>query len=228
MTPAPLREIVETLLGPPLVIAQDDFRAQLRTVVHRLACGHTTEPYVREGCRLPKLPRARRCKECKPKMIIRGLSLTRPWPFAFVAEYDDEPKRVENRDWPPPPFIVGHYLALHAAQSWSEDDREWIAHITGIKVPGRRESPHSEIFAVCRVDGYVTEVLDERLSVNQRKWFFGPYGWLLTDYVQLVEPVKCKGGQKLWRLESRPGVLEAVRDSYRRSASAVNGHEVPR
>jgi hypothetical protein len=60
----PLREIVETLPGPPLVVEQDDFHAQLRTVIHRLSCGHTTEPYVRDGCRLPKLPKRRRCKEC--------------------------------------------------------------------------------------------------------------------------------------------------------------------
>jgi hypothetical protein len=149
--------------------------------------------------------------------IIRGLSLTRPWPFAFVAKSDHvEPKRVENRSWPPP-FIVGHYLALHAAQGFSEADREFIADATGLYVPDRRESPHSEIFAVCRVEGCVTTITDDRMPAGQRPWFFGAFGWFLTDFVKLVEPVKCKGGQRLWLLESRPGVLAAVRESYRSS-----------
>lgn len=160
--------------------------------------------------------------------MIRGLSLTRPWPFAFVAESPRvESKRIENRSWPPPLFMVECYLALHAAQSFSEDDREFIADVTGLYVPGRHESPHSEIFAVCRVEGYVESAGDEYLPAGQRKWFFGPYGWVLTDFVKLAEPVRCKGGQKLWTLESK-GVLEAVRESYRTSAVRTEiGDEVP-
>jgi hypothetical protein len=218
MTPAPLRRIVETKTGPPHTLEWTDGRVELRTVIHTLECGHTTEPYIRDGCRVPNLPKRRRCRECKPKVIIRGLSLTRPWPFAFVAESTRvEPKRVENRSWPPPTFIVGHYLALHAAQGFHEGDREFIADATGLYVPDRRESPHSEIFAVCRVEGCVTMAMDERLPEGQCPWFFGTFGWLLTDFVKLVEPVKCKGGQKLWTLESK-GVLEDVRESYRASA----------
>jgi hypothetical protein len=153
--------------------------------------------------------------------IIRGLSLTRPWPFAFTAEGGRiAPKLLENRSWKPPEWVIGHYLALHAAQGWSEDDREWIADRTGLYVPDRAESPHSEIFAVCRVEGYVESASDELLPESQRPWFFGPYGWLLADFVKLVEPVRCKGGQKLWSLESRSGVVEAVRESYRRSTTA--------
>jgi hypothetical protein len=217
----PLREIVETVAGPHK-IEDGDFSVSLRTVVHRLSCGHETAPVIRDGCRLPKLPRRTRCEKCKPKMIIRVLSLTRPWPFAFTVSPLTSrvaPKRIENRSWPPSLFMVECYLALHAAQGYSEDDREWIADRTGLYVPDRSEMPHSEIFAVCRVEGHVERADDKYLKPGQRPWFFGPYGWVLTDFVKLVEPVKCKGGQKLWRLESRPGVLEAVRASYKRSAA---------
>lgn len=62
---APLREIVETKPGPPLALKQDDFTISLRTVVHTLECGHTTEPYIRDGCRVPALPKRRRCKQCQ-------------------------------------------------------------------------------------------------------------------------------------------------------------------
>ena len=76
--------------------------------------------------------------------IIRGLSLTRPWPFAFRHG-----KRVENRSWRPSGKLVGCYIALHAAQSFSEEDREFIAMVTGLDVP------HSEIFAVARWNGTI-------------------------------------------------------------------------
>jgi hypothetical protein len=148
-------------------------------------------------------------------MIIRGLSLTRPWPFAF--DNGPHPKRVENRSWKPHGYIVGHYLALHAAKSWDEDDRELIAVTTGLEVPSDADSPHSQIFAVCRITGYVTDESDARLSDTQYPWFFGPYGWLLDDYVSLAEPVACRGGQGLWKLDERPGVLERVREVYARS-----------
>lgn len=151
---------------------------------------------------------------------IRGLSLTRPWPFAFLhAGAETEPKLIENRSWPPPPFIVGGYLALHAAKSWDEGDREWIEHMTGLSVPRNRDSPHSQIFAVCRVAGYAENSLDVRVPVNQRMWFFGPYGWLLDEFVELVEPVPCVGAQKLWTFDGRQPELHALRLSYRKSVA---------
>ena len=62
---APLRLIVDTMPGPPEVHDLDGIgNIELATVVHKLECGHTTKPYVRAGCRLPKLPRRRRCQGC--------------------------------------------------------------------------------------------------------------------------------------------------------------------
>lgn len=61
---APLQQIVETMPGPPHVIEFEGVRLALKTVVHTLACGHTTEPYLRDGCRLGPLPKRRRCKQC--------------------------------------------------------------------------------------------------------------------------------------------------------------------
>jgi hypothetical protein len=93
--------------------------------------------------------------------MIRGLSLTRPWPFAFGQV--PVPKRVENRGWKPKDW-VGHYIALHAAKSWDEEDREFIAEKTGLHVPSDKEPPHSQIFAVCRYFGCVTSEKDRRLK----------------------------------------------------------------
>ena len=140
---------------------------------------------------------------------IRGLTLTRPWPFA-IAEAG---KRIENRDWAPPRPLIGHYLALHAGKGWSEVDREWIGNLTGLYVPNRDESPHSVIFAVCMLGGYIIYDKDHRFKEEQRMWFFGPYSWLLEDVVVLKTPVPCRGAQKLWTVP--PDVLEQLRAAYR-------------
>ena len=152
--------------------------------------------------------------------FIRGLSLTRPWPWTFLCKELPAKKRVENRSWRPPQHLMGQYLALHAAKSWDEDDCEWIEDVTGLSVPREKESPHSIIFAVCKLSGFVEDESDERLPAEQRMWFFGPYGWLLTDFVALREPVACKGAQGLWGFEKKPDVLTAVRQQYALAATA--------
>lgn len=110
---------------------------------------------------------------------------------------------------------MGHFIALHAAKSYSETDRGFISKVLGIEAPVQTESPHSQIFAVCRVVGLVTGILDPRLSEAQRNWFFGPFGWLLDDFVALDKPVACPGAQQLWELPAN--VVEPLRASYRES-----------
>ncbi len=58
----PLRTIIRTTRGTPFPLR--DLGVALPTVVHLLSCGHTTEPYIRAGCRLPPLPKKRRCRQC--------------------------------------------------------------------------------------------------------------------------------------------------------------------
>jgi hypothetical protein len=133
---------------------------------------------------------------------LRAISLTRPWPFAFIHLN----KRIENRSWQPLPQFIGPLIALHAAKSWSEDDRRFIQERTSLIVPDKKNSPHSEIFAVCRIvkiypiDSLFTPPQD------QEEWFFGPYGWLLEDYKTLSEPVPCKGALGFWQI---PGEVES-------------------
>jgi hypothetical protein len=146
--------------------------------------------------------------------------LTRPWPFAFVARpklHGVAPKRVENRTWKPPKSLIGHFLALHAAQSWDEGGREFIAETTGLYVPSKNDSPHSEIFAVCMLGGWIEHDRDFRLEADQRRWFFGPYGWLIADFVRLRNPVPCVGAQGLWSFRNKLNVLAQLRKSHAES-----------
>lgn len=154
-------------------------------------------------------------------LTIRGLSLTRPWPYAFVLPPNPRgvaPKRVENRSKRPPRGHVGHWLALHAAQSWDEGDREFIATTTGLYVPSKSESPHGQIFAVCKLMSSVESA--ERLLPDQRAWFFGPHGWVIDYFVELKTPVECKGALGLWGFDSRPGAWKQLRESFEEAAGA--------
>jgi hypothetical protein len=127
---------------------------------------------------------------------MKALSLTRPWPWVFL--HGPNPKRIENRSWAAPGFIIGQTIALHAAKSWSESGRKFIADVTGLDVPPEHEHRHSEIFAVCRITGCVDIGADDEHLDGQEDWFFGPFGWLVEDFYALPEPVPIKGAQGLW------------------------------
>lgn len=141
---------------------------------------------------------------------LRGLSLTRPWPFAFLHG-----KRVENRSWAPPRNMIGQWIALHAAKSWSDEDRLFIKEtLGGIYVP---ELPSGTIFALARLTGFAEDEGDKRLPDDQHKWFFGPYGWLLSEYweVSPAEPrITCAGAQGLWGFDKpeRAAALVALKE----------------
>lgn len=159
-----------------------------------------------------------------PLLRVLGLSLTRPWPWAFVN--GRVPKRAENRSWACPRYVIerGVYVALHSAQSWSEDDREFISEITELPVPSKKEHPQSQIFAVCRV-AKCYDYLSDRDYVSageQERWCFGPYVWVLTSFIPLVSPVSCKGAHGLWGFGKKQFELAALRDSYLRSKDAVS------
>lgn len=146
---------------------------------------------------------------------VRGLSLTRPWPFAFVNGPLHTQKRIENRSWKPPYSLIGCLVALHAAKSWSAVDREFISDMLECDVPGKKESPHSEIFAVTRLAGYTDR--ESRVEPFQQQWFFGPFGWQFDHFVPLVEPVKCTGALGLWTFEDKQKEFESLCEVYGRS-----------
>lgn len=135
--------------------------------------------------------------------MIRGLTLNRPWTWAITAL----DKRVENRSWRPPPYIVGRYIAIHAGKAWDEDGASWIEAMFGVVVPGRDELPSGVIVAVTRVLGLSLDGNDP--------WLEGPYGWQLADVVVLPTPVPCRGAQGLWVLPD--DVLALVREGWKQA-----------
>lgn len=138
---------------------------------------------------------------------VRGLTLTRPWPWAFASAG----KRVENRSWRPPSYCALQWIALHAGQGF---DREVIELFRAgefgdlaLAVPEQEhEHPKGAIVALARI-GDVTYLDAEDRSPD--RWAFGPVVWCFDRVLILREPVPCRGFQGLWRPPA--AVLELLR-----------------
>jgi hypothetical protein len=140
---------------------------------------------------------------------LRALTLHRPWPWSILHGG----KRIENRPWAPWKSIVGERIALHAGKTWDYDGAEFIKRT--VRMLGGPEMPgdggvhlQGAIVGVARVVGCIRENgNDDPVIVSgvgglhvdvDEEWFFGPFGWILTDVVALAKPVSCRGAQGLW------------------------------
>ncbi len=55
-----------------------------------------------------------------------ALTLHRPWPWAIIHGS----KRVENRSWAPPAWLIGQRLAIHAGKRWDADGADYVESVT--------------------------------------------------------------------------------------------------
>ena len=151
--------------------------------------------------------------------VIRGLTLYRPWDVAMR----ELGKGIENRDWKPPAYLIGGYLALHSGQHWDAAGAETIAEITG-RTLQEHLCPSGYITCVGKLTGYV-EVDDwgrplfggATVPAGMEQWLFGRYGWIVEERIA-IEPVPCKGAMGLWRLADT--VLAQVMQHYEAARSA--------
>lgn len=166
-----------------------------------------------------------------------GLSLWQPWCWSIFDPIAD--KGVENRSWPPPPALIGQTIAIHAAMKFDEQRAYslWDHHITGTRTrktglenlspigyflalgithaPALKERYEAGVIVgVATIERVVTDATT--LPPDQKRWFFGDYGWVLANRRQLPEPVPHKGKQGLWK------VLPAAEDSVRAQLGLTN------
>lgn len=144
---------------------------------------------------------------------MRGLSLKQPWLYAIT----DLGKRVENRTWTPPIYMMGERIALHASKTKSK--AEWIA---AEKIYGQaitKDVPTGAIVATAVIVNWIDDKYqtgwfpeighpDKDLWKKQEKWFFGPFGWILDLVHELDEPIPCKGMLGLWQVS--PSLVEEI------------------
>jgi hypothetical protein len=144
-------------------------------------------------------------------MAMRALTLTQPWAGLVAAGL----KLVENR---PNPMIkredFGEPFAVHAGRQVDENVYSRICEIApelflcwSPKTPAswpawyRLSRITSAVIAVATVDRAVDDydTLDPILG-DQRRWYFGPIGYVLRDVRAIAEPVRCRGHQPFWRV----------------------------
>jgi hypothetical protein len=147
-----------------------------------------------------------------PKHQIKGLTLHGPWTHAILYAGKD----IENRDYPCY-LKIGDYIALHAGKTYDWQGAISIGLIT--RELGRPYTPPVEqdykagfIYGVAQFAGNVED--------SDSPWFFGDYGWQLTNVVA-IEPVVCRGKQGLFALD--PVVLMMVRRNWK---AATNPHHI--
>ncbi len=161
--------------------------------------------------------------------MMKCLSLSQPWCWSMLDEV--AAKHIENRTWAPPIADIGHVFALHAAKSWDDKQAYRVAvdaqrfenrtpigyflHHGITHAPARRELyVTSAIVGYATLDRVVTEV--KTLPEAQRRWFFGPYGWVLANVTPLYVPIPAAGKQGFWRLSDEQEL--AVRGQMGRAA----------
>jgi hypothetical protein len=69
-----------------------------------------------------------------------------------------------------------------------------------------KSTPQGVILAtavVTRVVDIADDAAKSTIPASQLMWFFGPYGWMLTDVQVLKTPIPYKGMLKLWRVDGR-------------------------
>lgn len=122
---------------------------------------------------------------------MKVLTIREPWASAIA--FGD--KRIENRTWKPPRYMLGRRIAIHAGKSWTREDREASEQLAD---DGMYEfDPESGTF------GHIiaTAILADVVTESSSPWFVGPYGWVLSG-VTAVTPVPAKGRLGLWDLPS--------------------------
>lgn len=150
---------------------------------------------------------------------MRFLSFSQPWLWTILHAG----KRVENRNWAPPIGMINQQIALHAAKSFDDDAIGFMLRLGIDNFPARQALyPHSLILGVATIDRIVTE--PTRLADDQKRWFFGPYGWVLSDVIVLPTPVPQKGAQGLRGLAD--DVAEAVAAQLEIAAKLASGKAV--
>lgn len=151
--------------------------------------------------------------------MIQGLTLRQPWAWLIAHGH----KSIETRKWRPPEGLEPQWLAIHAGQTYGEDERGTAAILraySGVEVPVERHvlgavvavaelaevRPLVDSFA----DGAASTVVglgaSDLLELYGRDGFTGQpmsglWAWVLGE-VYPVAPVKLRGQRRLWPVDA--------------------------
>ena len=151
---------------------------------------------------------------------LHGLTVHRPFPWAMVHGS----KRIENRMWTPPDWLIGKHLALHAGKTWDQDGADFVRELEPT-MPGSAADHPIGIIAIVRIIGVIELMQDgtrlaawwhEAPMASRRpkmRWFVGRFGWVFDDVVAMDPVIPCRGMQKLWTVP--PDALSLARERWK-------------
>lgn len=146
-----------------------------------------------------------------------ALTVHQPWAHFLAAGV----KPVENRQWSPPPALIGQWIAIHAGKTFDTEGARHIESELAIDVPPEAELPLGAIVAVAVLDRVAKT--DHEAGYNE--WYRGPFGWFLRDVVRIDPAVACRGYQKLWAVPSRE--LVTLRARFREAKAKATAKAQP-
>lgn len=130
---------------------------------------------------------------------MKALSLKQPWARLVALGI----KPVENRRWSTRyrgPFLV------HASLSWDHEGADWIAaHFPDLELPAKGDHARGGIVGMATLVDVVRrqDAMLYGFDVSS-PWFFGPYGFLLSD-ARPLEFRACRGTLGFFEVASDPG-----------------------
>ena len=124
---------------------------------------------------------------------MKALSIRQPWAWAIVSGI----KPVENRSWSTK--FRGEFL-IHAAQKFDYDGFEWIKenYFSDLLPLLERWDKPKDMFLRGGIVGKANLV--DCVTKHDSNWFFGPYGFVLTDAVE-IPFAPCRGKLSFFKPE---------------------------
>jgi hypothetical protein len=162
--------------------------------------------------------------------MMRALTLTQPWAGLVASGI----KLIENR----PRHMIkredfGKPFAIHASREIDERVYDLITERAPelVQMPGVPWWQLSRITSAVISIATIEQVFDPNahgigtaepaatapMPADQRRWFFGPIGYLLRDVRALAKPVPCRGWQGFWTLA--PHLETLVREQLEGAAA---------
>lgn len=145
---------------------------------------------------------------------MKALTLHRPFDHAILHGG----KNCENRSRPPPEWLCGHTIAIHAGQRYRLIETWPVGYVP----PDAEHLPAQAITGVARLLGALdlrgprarlilppasggialgisrAEIAARLERLEESPWWLGPVGWLLSEQLPIAEPIPCRGAQGLW------------------------------
>lgn len=132
-----------------------------------------------------------------------ALTLIQPWAYAI----ERLGKRIENRSWVPPAWVIGKRIYIHAG---AKLDRDGWHMLTGKGHVLPKQFDQRSVVCSVEVAGWVSDngrsagglTAREVREVLDGEWYVrGAIGWVLRD-VRAVEPrMPAKGQLGLWAFD---------------------------